>query len=736
MIEFPLRTRIDLDTGWEFTRGRVGRRWLRGRGDAETVDLPHCWNRDDTYQYDRRSYSGHGAYRRRIEIPADDAAATWHLVSGGFYGVGDLWLDGRRLTRFDAQYLGLDVALPPAAAGRVHDLAIRLDNRYHRNVLPGRKDPDFLLYGGLAGTVRLERRPSPRIDDRSVEVRCRRGPDGSEAVELRCSVVGPLAGAAGAAVHWVVTTDTGIPAAAADAAVEAGRATATVTIPEPRCWSPDHPHLYRAEGRLGSSGETVDAVRVRFGIPRVELRPGEGLFLGGERVELRGANRHESIPGLGSALTPELHRTDARLLKRYGANLVRLSHYPQHPAFLDACDELGIMVYAEIATWKSVRSSRPWRRAARRQMRGLVRRDRHHPSLLLWGMGNESRSRKAYHELRAVIRELDPDRPSTYAENHLYRARRQRTVGIPDVWGVNYELEVLDEARAASRLGLVVVSECCNHPTATRGDQLEELAQVAVLEREWEVMAGRPFLIGHAVWSLTDYATEHRRRVRRETGLFDAWRRPKMAAELFRARFAGEPFISLFCVGARLGAPASRFRTELADPYGGGAPLRLHAFSNCAGLRFVQAGATLASIDRTPHAVMPVDLARGGITVEGIANGSTVVGRIRRWGPATAIELSRDRPTASNGDIVAVDIRIVDDAGATVPTWNGHVVAEAAGGAELRAYTAAGEVLVSRGEGRLYVRSTPDAEAPSVKAATGGLRTGRLVLGAVEEPAD
>ncbi len=553
MIQTPLRECHDLSRGWEFVRGRAGRGWLAGRLEAgEQVDLPHCWNRGDTFQYGRHSYSGWGAYRRVIDIPATAAdGGGWRLRSGGFYGIGELWLDGARLNRFDGQYLGFSVGLPGRLGPGRHLLAVRLDNRWHKNVLPGTPEPDFLLYGGLAGRVWLERQPATRIEADRVEIACTRGRDGAEVVELRCAIAGRAAGQPVGTLSWTVSDSEGSEIAAAEPIrVGAGPAVVRTTVPAPRCWSPDEPKLYWAEGRLESDSGVVDVVRVRFGITRAEFRPDHGFFLDGRRVELHGCNRHESIPGLGNALPEELQRSDARLLKDYGCNFVRLSHYPQHPAFLDACDELGVLVYAEIASWKSVRSARGWRRAARRQMRGLIVRDRHHPSIILWGMGNESRSRRAYLELREIANTLDPARPVTYAENHLYRARRERTLGIPDVWGVNYELDVLEEAREAGRLRNVILSECCNHPTSVKGDDREELTQVAVLEKEWTAMADRPYLAGHAIWALSDYATEHRDRFRRLNGLFDAWRRPKMAAELFRARYAAAPFVSLIVTGA------------------------------------------------------------------------------------------------------------------------------------------------------------------------------------------
>jgi hypothetical protein len=704
---------------------------LAGRGAApETVDLPHCWNTDDTYQSDRKSYRGFGAYRREIELPALAGDGTWHLCSHGFYGVGDLWLDGRRIRRFDAQYLGVDIPLPPSISCGTHLLAVRLDNRFHHNVLPDKKNPDFLLYGGLVGGLWLERRPWPHLEERATRIACRTSPDGSEIVELTAGIAGPHGRGAGGRLRWRISDASDDRIADDDAEIEDGFARASVRIVAPRCWSPADPHLYRTEIELDAGSGPVDRIEFRFGVTRAEFRPDEGFFLDGERVDLHGANRHESIPGLGSALTPELHRMDAWLLKDVGANFVRLSHYPQHPAFLDACDELGLLVYPEVASWKSVSSARGWRRAAHRQLRDLVRRDRHRPSVILWGMGNESRARTTYLELRDLIRELDPPRPVIYAENHLYRARRQKTIGIPDVWGVNYELDVLDEARDSARLRTVVLSECCNHPTSIRGDEREELTQLAVLERDWETMTGRAYLAGHAVWSLTDYATEYRNRTRRQTGLFDAWRQPKLAAELFRARFAAEPFISLHCVTARIGAPASRFRTELPDPHGGSSPLRLHIFTNCREIRLLQSNSLLASLEATPHVIIPVDLHRGEITAESFARETTVTETLQLWGEPAAIRVQRLPDRSLNGDVTVLDVAIVDETGIPVPTWNGLVTATATGGARVLSYTASGEVLVTRGTGRLYVRSTPVAVAPEVTVGGAGLEPGHLRLGA------
>ena len=715
MIEIPLRQRHDLSLGWEFVRGRVDRSWLSGRGDgSETVDLPHCWNDRDTFQYGRRSYVGRGVYRRAIDLPdSPSVRGFWRLRSEGFYGIGDVWLDGARLARVDGQYLGFGINFPGSPTAGPHLLAVRLDNCYHRNVLPGKRDPDFLLHGGLAGHLWIEWVPALHIDTNRVEVVCTPGADGAEVLELRCAVNGLESTSKNGWLSWTVTAADGAPTAAVEP-VPIGHGTVAVstTIPKPRCWSPDDPQLYWAECRLETDDGPADVVRVRFGITRAEFRSDEGFFLDGVRVDLHGCNRHAAIPGLGNAQPEELHRADAQLLVDYGCNFVRLSHYPQHPVFLDACDELGILVYAEIASWKSVRSSRGWRRAARRQMRGLILRDRHHPSVILWGMGNESRSRTAYLELKDIANELDPARPVTYAENHLYRAHRKRTLGIPDVWGINYELDVLEEARDAAALRTVVLSECCNHPTSVKGDDREELIQVETLEREWELMMDRPYLAGHAVWSLTDYATEHRGRFRRHTGLFDAWRRPKMAAELFRARYAEEPFISLFVTRS----------TDSAENR------ELHVFSNCGRIELTLDGEPFATPEGALHYRVCIAAGFEEIRATGVRQASPAETVIRDWREAACVGLTVNDTPPETGKTIAVDVVILDADGVPVRDWNGHVHLEAEENARLRTYTGAGEVVMARGEGRAYLTLGDRAEEIVVTATADDLESGSLII--------
>ncbi len=526
------RETISLDAAWEFVRGHQSRRWLREAATQPDTTLPHCWNEHDGFQEGIAYYRGPGSYRRSFQLDASDATgeACWFLESDGFYGTGDVWLNGQCLGRVDGCYLGFRLEATAALRdGGENVIGIRLTNRCGRNVLPGIAMPDFLLYGGLSGNMRLVREPTRRLNPLALAIRCADLGDGGAQVTITWALEG--AAQTGDTVEWRLTTPDGKEAAAAQTAAVADRTQGMTvfTLTHPHRWDLENPQLYQVEGRLLRDGQALDSLTQPFGIRTAEFRPSQGFFLNGRRVELRGCNRHESMPGFGRALPRWMHTADARLLKAMGLNFVRLSHYPQHPAFLDACDRLGILVYAELASWKSVRSG-GWLRRACQQTEGMVRRDRNHPSVILWGMGNEGRHAGAYRCLYSLCKTLDPQRAITYAENHYYRARRSKTLGIPDVWGLNYEFEAIADGVAASRLQSAVVSECSNYPHTRRGDADAERIQLETVQTDLARLTGHPEVAGFALWCLNDYATLRKQRYRRFSGIADGWRTPKAAA--------------------------------------------------------------------------------------------------------------------------------------------------------------------------------------------------------------
>ena len=655
----------DLNDGWRFLCGRSEQTGLPGGMD---VALPHCWNQQDAFQEGVPYYRGWGSYELVFDGPAAHEAPdrTWHLVSEGFYGTGSLRLNQARSVAVNGAYLGFSIDVTKSIRfGESNHLQVQLTNRCPSTVLPGIAMPDFLLYGGLSGRLRLVGRSTVSIADDGV-VTGDLGSDGQgllqtyltvgntsgrrHSCQLNLQVIDPRSGE-------IVFAEAGDrfdcdPKESREIALEYGFDTI-----EP--WSPASPQLYRVKIELLIDGEPCDEFVRQIGFRHLEWRSADGLYINGERIALRGINRHESMPGMGRALPDSLHRLDAETIHGMGLNLVRLSHYPQAPAFLAACDELGVLVYPEIATWKSVRGYGRWLGKAEDQMRRMVARDAHHPSVIIWGMGNESQSRRAYRRLREVVRATDPaERPVTYAENHLYRALRRKTVGVPDVWGVNYEFEALAEGIEASRLQLALVSECANHPHTERGGWAAEQPQLDAILDALTRCGNDPRVVGYALWCYNDYATLRKERYRRFSGLVDAWRLPKLAASMLRVRHAERPTVA---------------GVVIAD----GSQAQLVVFSNCGPVRVEGLSEAVELSPDSGYAVHPLGEGAWDLRLTAATDRSVSPLPLR----ATTLPGERIKATARRrDDLVLLDVELQDAAGRRCIAESGELACHADGG--------------------------------------------------------
>ena len=185
-------------------------------------------------------------------------------------------------------------------------------------------------------------------------------------------------------------------------------------------WSPDSPKLYTVQATLNFPGIGSHVLSRRIGFREASFRP-DGFFLNGKRLQLFGLNRHQLYPYAGMAMGARAQRKDAEILRNeFNCNMVRCSHYPQSPAFLDACDELGLLVWEEAPGWHNVSSSPAWKDAVVRDVRDMVIRDRSRPSVIIWGTRlNETKDFAGlWAATRQAARELDSTRPSSGAMAH------------------------------------------------------------------------------------------------------------------------------------------------------------------------------------------------------------------------------------------------------------------------------------------------------------------------------
>lgn len=263
--------------------------------------------------------------------------------------------------------------------GGTNQLAVRVDEASaDPSINRAERDADYWVFGGIYRPVYLASHPPVWIRHVAVDARA----DG------RLALRAEVAGATGeVAISAEIAGLDGAPGGGRLRARGAARAAIELAgiIPGVAAWSAEHPVRYSLEVQLARDGVALHHLRRILGFRTVEVRPGAGLFINGRRTLLRGINRHSFWPATGRALKEARNRADAELIRSLNANAVRASHYPPDRAFLDACDRLGLYVIDELPGWKDAYDTA----AGRPLVAEMVRRDAHHPSVILWANGNE-----------------------------------------------------------------------------------------------------------------------------------------------------------------------------------------------------------------------------------------------------------------------------------------------------------------------------------------------------------
>lgn len=366
-------------------------------------------------------------YRRCIRAENPQAGESFALHFHGAMHTARVLLDGVELARHSGGYLPFEVDVTQALAdGAEHELIVVLDNRDAPDVPPGKPlaELDFCWFGGLYRPVELRRLAALHISDAAtaglvagggVFVRTIRADGQMAELAVRVHVCNGSAKAlAGSLEMRVLRGDVELARGIALSGVlEAGtgeHVSFSPCIANPALWSPDSPALHTLELTLrGPEGEVLDRRCERFGIRTLKMSRSGGLEINGRRVRPRGTNRHQDHPYAGYALPAAAQRRDAVRIKEAGFDYVRLSHYPQSPDFLDACDELGILVMNCIPGWQYCGGA-AFEDACAEAARELVRRDRNHPCVILWELSlNETQMSEAFMErMRAIGHEEFP----------------------------------------------------------------------------------------------------------------------------------------------------------------------------------------------------------------------------------------------------------------------------------------------------------------------------------------
>ncbi|SEF83052.1 beta-galactosidase [Nonomuraea solani] len=382
------------DTDWDDIR--VPSHWvLEGYDRPLYTNTAYPFPIDPPYLPDDNAT---GDYRLRFDLPSGWPGGRTVLRFQGVDSCGTVWLNGELLGHSKGSRLPFEFDVTGVVRPAGNLLAVRVQRWSSGSYL---EDQDMWWLPGIFRDVELLSRPVDGIDDFTVRASYR---DGSGTLSVTADVPGTVE----------------IP--------ELGLVFGTgerVTIDRVEPWSAERPRLYR--GTLSAAGETIE---LAAGFRTVEIIGGR-LLINGVPVLFRGVNRHEHDPDRGRSLDRDTMIRDIELMKRHNVNAVRTAHYPPHPEFLRLCDEYGLWVVDECdiethgfiyAGWEGNPPGEPmWRDALLDRARRMVERDKNHPSVVVWSLGNESGAGAAFGDIERYIRHRDPTRPLHYERDPSYR---------------------------------------------------------------------------------------------------------------------------------------------------------------------------------------------------------------------------------------------------------------------------------------------------------------------------
>ncbi|HEV2340915.1 MAG TPA: beta-galactosidase GalA [Candidatus Acidoferrales bacterium] len=699
------RERLLLDFGWRFHLGHAddpaqdfgfGRRsefaksgelFRPSRPDFDdtnwrAVDLPHDWAVELPFVDDAnvnqvgakplgRAYpaTSIGWYRKVFEIPQTDLGRRLSLEFDGVFRDAIVALNGHFLARNLSGYAPFRCDITDFANyGGKNVLVVRADATEHegwfyegagiyRHVWLVKTDALHVAHGGTY--VASELQSGAATVSIATEIA-----NESDA-EKTCRVVSVIFDNAGNKVASSRSDD------AAVSAWGKREFNQQIVVDNPKLWSLEEPHLYRVSATVESGGNTTDQCETAFGIRDIRFDPEKGFFLKGKPVKIQGMCNHQDHAGVGSALPDRIQSFRIEKLKEMGVNAYRTSHNPPTPELLDACDRLGILVMDETR----MMSSNP---EGLSQLERMVRRDRNHPCVILWSLGNEEpeqgtdRGARIARTMKRLVRRLDPTRPVTAAMNGSWG---KGISGVVDVQGFNYfHLGSVDKFHADFPAQPCVGSEEAS-TVSTRGIYENDKARGYVsaydvnrpywgsLAEDWlQYYAARPFVSGAFVWTGFDYRGEPTPYgwpcISSHFGIMDTCGFPKDLFYYYQSCWTEKPVLHVF--------------PHWNWPGKEGQEISVWVFGNCEEVELSLNGKSLGRqpMKRYSHLEWKVPYAPGALLARGFKNGNQVAESKRETtGSPSGIRLTPDRSEilANAEDVSLVAAEIVDSQGRLVP---------------------------------------------------------------------
>jgi beta-galactosidase len=728
----PVRQRLLMDYGWKFTRGDPAGAEASAFDDAgwRPVDLPHDWSIEGPYD-SAAATTGRGGYLptgigwyRRSFTPRAPRGSRVTIEFDGVYQNSDVWINGHHLGHRPNGYVSFVYDLTPYLVRGANVVAVRVDNS---------DQPNSRWYSGsgiyrhvwLTVTNPLHVAPwgtyvtTPEVDSTAARV------------TVRMHLLNDGSGARRGTLRIAVLDSTAAEVARADApySVASGAAADLVQqlrVTAPALWSLDAPTLYTLRTAvLDANDRVVDETSTPFGIRSIAYDADLGFLLNGKRVKMLGVNLHHDGGPVGAAVPEAVWERRLHLLKDMGVNAIRTSHNQPAPEFLDLCDRLGLLVMDEAfdewthgkVDWGYHRYFAEW---SERDLVDFLHRDRNHPSVVLWSLGNEIGEQHAaggdtvLRMLRNIAHREDPTRPITTGNDHIYADDGATTLAfldLLDVVGYNY----VD--RWHERRELYAEQDRHDHPDwkmigtesasvrGTRGEyslgsdpeRVQPTYTTGMIRAEqlWKFVALHDYFAGDFMWTGIDYLGEaFWPRKSSTSGVLDLVGFPDDGYYFYQSRWTEAPMVHLF--------------PHWNWPGRQGQMIPVLAYTNCDAVDLYLNGRLLGEkriefprqgtsggwnsyarprvfpTTADLHLSWDVPYEPGVLRAEAKRNGQVVAtDEVRTAGPPAALRARVDRAEIRSGirDVAHVTIEVVDADGVVVPTADAlvHFTVQGAG---------------------------------------------------------
>ena len=516
------------------------------------LDLPHDWSIEGQLSPSLASCTGYlpggiGWYRKHFRI--EDAAPRHYIYFEGVYNRSEVYLNGHLLGKRPNGYISFLYDMTPYLKPDGENvLAVRVD---HSRYADSRWYTGSGIYRHVwlitAGAVHVINDgtyvTTPRITEERADVRIVTSVTNASDKPHRIEVSQRILTSEGKAATKSLNSErlTVVPGDTTDIVQD-------ITLSSPVLWSTDNPYLYTLETTVKSDGKKTDVYQTRFGVRSIAFTADKGFFLNGKQTKLKGVCLHEDAGSLGTAVPERSNERRLEILKEYGCNAIRCAHNQPSPEFLDLCDRMGFLVIDEaFDKWKSGYYAKYFDQWWQKDLANMLTRDRNHPSVILWSIGNELQEawddstdtgvRRAQ-MLQDFVHKHEPSRMVILSAQNNHQ---ERFAGVTDVIGYNYlEARMLSDHQKFPERRMMITEEL----PYFSGEEGNIRSYTPF--NPWNIIAANEFVAGGFIWSGADYLGEAVGQSHGwPNGLFDICMFEKPRAAYHRAMWSDKPTVSI-----------------------------------------------------------------------------------------------------------------------------------------------------------------------------------------------